>query len=112
MRYVLVLLLFALVLGCQNAAEDTKLATATVDTGGSAAGDFGDPQGEPINAVLTSAPNVPPPVNRDYPAKVVVDLEVRELDLEISEGVTYNFWTFGGSVPGSFILTLINPVMG
>lgn len=103
MRYVIVVFVLTIVLGCQNAAEDTTVATATSETGGSSAGDFGDPQGEPINAVLTSAPNVPPPVNRDYPAKVVVDLEVRELDLEISEGVTYNFWTFGGAVPGSFI---------
>jgi nitrite reductase (NO-forming) len=77
--------------------------TLGVDTGGSAAGDFGPPQGEPIQAVLTSAPNVPPPIDRDYPAKVIVDMEVRELDLEISEGVTYTFWTFGGSVPGSFM---------
>jgi nitrite reductase (NO-forming) len=30
-------------------------------------------------------------VNRDYPAKVIVDMEVRELDMEISEGVTYTF---------------------
>ncbi len=73
------------------------------DTGGSAAGDFGPPQGEPIQAILTSAPEVPPPVNRDYPAKVIVDMEVRELDMEISEGVTYTFWTFGSTVPGSFI---------
>jgi nitrite reductase (NO-forming) len=73
------------------------------DTGGSAAGDFGPPQGEPIHAVLTSAPEVPPPVNRDYPAKVIVDMEVREQDMEISEGVSYTFWTFGGTVPGSFI---------
>lgn len=72
-------------------------------SGGSAAGDFGPPQGEPIAAVLTTAPNVPPPIDRDYPAKVVVDMEVRELDAEISEGVSYTFWTFGGSVPGQFI---------
>ena len=37
------------------------------------------------------------------PAKVIVDLEVREVEREISEGVTYTFWTFGGTVPGSFI---------
>jgi nitrite reductase (NO-forming) len=73
------------------------------DTGGSAKGDFGPPQGEPIHAVLTSPPHVPPPVNRKHPAKVIVELEVRELDLEISEGVKYTFWTFGGTVPGSFI---------
>ena len=38
-----------------------------------------------------------------YPAKVIVELEVREVEKEISEGVRYTFWTFGGTVPGSFI---------
>ena len=66
-------------------------------------GDFGPPQGEPIHAVLTSPPNVPPPTNRKAPAKVIVELEVIEKDMPISEGVTYTFWTFGGTVPGSFI---------
>ena len=66
-------------------------------------GDFGPPQGEPIHAVLTSPPNVPAPVNRKYPAKVIVELEVIEKEMPISEGVTYTFWTFGGTVPGSFI---------
>jgi len=67
------------------------------------AGDFGPPQGAPIHAVLTSPPNVPPPTNRKLPAKVIVELEVVEKDMQISEGVSYTFWTFGGSVPGSFI---------
>ena len=67
------------------------------------AGDFGPPQGEPIHAQLTSPPFVPPPIHRNYPAKVIVELEVREVQREISEGVTYTFWTFGGTVPGSFI---------
>jgi len=66
-------------------------------------GDFGPPQGEPVQAVLTSPPLVPPATGRKKPAKVVVDLEVREIEKEISEGVSYTFWTFGGSVPGSFI---------
>ena len=68
-----------------------------------AAGDFGPPRGEPIRAVLTSPPHVPPPTNRKYPAKVIVDLEVVEKTMQISEGVNYTFWTFGGTVPGSFI---------
>lgn len=66
-------------------------------------GDFGPPQGAPIRAVLTSPPHVPPPTNRKYPAKVIVELEVIEKEMQISEGVSYTFWTFGGSVPGSFI---------
>jgi len=85
--------------GSTSAAE----GTVAVETGGSAKGDFGPPQGEPIKAVLTSPPHVPPPVNRNYPAKVIVDLEVIEKEMPISEGVTYTFWTFGGTVPGSFI---------
>lgn len=66
-------------------------------------GDFGPPRGAPIKAVLTSPPHVPPPTLRNYPAKVVVDLEVVEKVMPISEGVSYTFWTFGGTVPGSFI---------
>ena len=76
---------------------------ASADTGGSLKGDFGPPQGEPVKAVLTSPPEVPPPTGRKKPAKVIVELEVREIEKEISEGVNDTFWTFGGTVPGSFI---------
>ncbi|HEY1090152.1 MAG TPA: copper-containing nitrite reductase, partial [Burkholderiaceae bacterium] len=68
-----------------------------------AKGDFGPPQGLPIRAVLTSPPLVPPPTGRTRPAKVIVELEVVEKEMPISEGVSYTFWTFGGTVPGSFI---------
>jgi nitrite reductase (NO-forming) len=66
-------------------------------------GDRGPPVGPPIHAIATSPPNVPPPTHRTQPAKVIVELEVREVEKEISEGVRYTFWTFGGTVPGSFI---------
>jgi len=56
-----------------------------------------------FNAALTDAPLVPPPVKRSQPAKVIVEFEVTEVNLPISEGVEYNFWTFGGKVPGKFI---------
>ncbi|MFD0737861.1 copper-containing nitrite reductase [Lysobacter koreensis] len=85
-------------------AADAAQTTAPEDqTGGSRKGDFGPPQGEPIKAVLTSPPLVPPATGRTAPAKVIVELDVIEKDLPISEGVTYTFWTFGGTVPGSFI---------
>ncbi len=54
-------------------------------------------------AVLTDAPLVPPPTKRTKPAKLIVELEVTEVNLPISEGVEYTFWTFGGKVPGKFI---------
>ena len=55
------------------------------------------------NAVLADAPNVPPPIHRDHATKIVVHLEVRELEGRLADGVRYTFWTFGGHVPGKFI---------
>src|SRR5690349_9957490 len=94
--------------GCTGRSTGTNEAVAANPTANAPAGhvtrgDFGPPQGEPIHAVLTSPPHVPPPVNRNYPAKVIVELEVIEKEMPISEGVSYTFWTFGGTVPGSFI---------
>jgi nitrite reductase (NO-forming) len=86
----------------ESPTSQSTSGTAT-GTGGSARGDFGPPQGEPIKAVLTSPPNVPPPLNRDHPARVIVELEVKEIEKPIADGVMYTFWTFGGTVPGSFI---------
>jgi nitrite reductase (NO-forming) len=89
----------------QGSAPAKAAATNEADTSTAeaASGDFGPPQGEPVHAVLTSPPQVPPPTGRHAPAKVIVELEVLEVEKEISEGVKYMFWTFGGTVPGSFI---------
>jgi nitrite reductase (NO-forming) len=62
---------------------------------------------EPIvgqeTAQLTDAPNVPPPLTRKHATKVIVTLEVLEQEGQLSDGVKYTFWTFGGKVPGKFI---------
>ncbi|HWP34113.1 MAG TPA: copper-containing nitrite reductase, partial [Thermodesulfobacteriota bacterium] len=55
------------------------------------------------NAVLTDAPNVPPPIARKHPARVVVELRAYEVIAEIADGVKYTLWTFGGHQPGKFI---------
>jgi nitrite reductase (NO-forming) len=54
-------------------------------------------------AELTAPPMVPRPIARDYATTVVVDLEVVEKTMRMADGVDYTFWTFGGTVPGSFI---------
>jgi nitrite reductase (NO-forming) len=54
-------------------------------------------------AVLTAAPQVPPPITRKHKAKVIVNLETTEQVGHLADGVEYVFWTFGGTVPGSFI---------
>ncbi|MGB1037234.1 MAG: copper-containing nitrite reductase [Bacteroidia bacterium] len=58
-------------------------------------------------ADLTAPPLVPAPVG-DRPAKkLLVDMEILEQEGEMTDGVSYVYWTFGGSVPGSFIRTRV-----
>lgn len=59
-------------------------------------------QGEE-QAILTHAPFVPAAITRNYPTKVVVELETTEEVRRLADGVDYTFWTFGGEVPGKFI---------
>lgn len=54
-------------------------------------------------AVLTPAPMVPPPITRTTPARMVVNMEVKEYTARLADGVEYTFWGFGGTVPGPFI---------
>jgi nitrite reductase (NO-forming) len=54
-------------------------------------------------AVLTQAPNVPPPITRTHATKVIVNLDVVEKTMRLADSVTYDMWTFGGAVPGRFI---------
>jgi nitrite reductase (NO-forming) len=56
-----------------------------------------------VKAILTSAPLVPPPVDRPGNAKVIVSLETTEVKGTLADGVQYTFWTFGGTVPGPFV---------
>jgi nitrite reductase (NO-forming) len=56
-----------------------------------------------VEAVLITAPNVPPPTHRTKPARVVVKLEAREYVGPLAEGKQYKFWSFNGTVPGPMI---------
>jgi nitrite reductase (NO-forming) len=60
------------------------------------------PVGE-VKAVLLAPPQVPPPIQRSGPARVVIELETTEQKGTLASGVEYTFWTFGGSVPGPFL---------
>ena len=64
-------------------------------------------EGEQEMAELTSPPYVPKPVGTRPAKKLKVDLEIIEQEGEIMDGTKYLFWTFGGTVPGSFIRTRV-----
>ena len=53
--------------------------------------------------IVRDPTDLPPPI-RARPLQVVrVDLETIELKGQLDNKTTYNFWTFGGKVPGPFI---------
>lgn len=49
------------------------------------------------------ADDLPPPITRTQNQKVLVELETKEVTAEISPGITYEYWTYNGTVPGPFI---------
>ncbi len=62
-------------------------------------------------AVLTSAPEVPPPIHRTAPAIVEVHLTSGVKKMEIKPGVTYEYWTFNEQAPGPFIRVRVGDVL-
>ncbi|NIP99467.1 MAG: nitrite reductase, copper-containing [Nitrospinaceae bacterium] len=64
---------------------------------------FSTPVGAAEKAQVTAAPNVPDPVQRTSPAKVVVQFEAKEYVGELADGKKYQFWSFNGTVPGPMV---------
>ncbi|MBU2905248.1 nitrite reductase, copper-containing [Arenibacter algicola] len=65
------------------------------------------PANREMIAELTSPPNVPTPVGKRKAKLLKVDMEILEQEGEMTNGVRYVYWTFGGTVPGSFIRTRV-----
>jgi len=59
-------------------------------------------QGQELAAMAT-APNVPPPIARTYPTRVILNVEIKEHTASLADGVTYTYWTFGDETPGKFL---------
>ena len=59
--------------------------------------------GETETQAIVNPPMVPAPVGDRAAKKVVVHLEATEEVGELADGVTYKFWTFNSTVPGTFI---------
>ncbi|WP_341221664.1 copper-containing nitrite reductase [Polaribacter atrinae] len=60
-----------------------------------------------MDAELTSPPFVPAPIGNRSAKKLLVNMEILEKEGTMTDGVQYVYWTFGGTVPGSFIRTRV-----
>ena len=56
-----------------------------------------------VEASLTFAPEVPPPITRRHPAIVRVHLDAGMKTMPVTNAAQYPFWTFNEHVPGPFI---------
>ncbi|HFC3362834.1 TPA: copper-containing nitrite reductase [Neisseria gonorrhoeae] len=92
--------------GEQAAQAPAETPAASAEAASSAAQATAEtPAGElpVIDAVTTHAPEVPPAIDRDYPAKVRVKMETVEKTMKMDDGVEYRYWTFDGDVPDRMI---------
>ena len=90
----------------QKPAEQTASAPATAEAPASsteAAAETPAADLPVIDAVTTHAPEVPPAIDRDHPARVRVKMETIEKTMKMDDGVEYHYWTFDGDVPGRMI---------
>lgn len=90
----------------QKPTEQTASATATAEAPASsteAAAETPAADLPVIDAVTTHAPEVPPAIDRDHPARVRVKMETIEKTMKMDDGVEYHYWTFDGDVPGRMI---------
>src|SRR5690554_2168937 len=58
-------------------------------------------------AELTAPPFVPKSTADRAATKLIVHMEILEETGQMADGVDYVYWTFGGTVPGSFIRTKV-----
>ncbi|MGB0837609.1 MAG: copper-containing nitrite reductase [Flavobacteriaceae bacterium] len=97
MKQLATLTLTLILLGCTNSykSSDSIKDYSTVPVQGS------------MEAELTSPPFVPKPVGNRAATKLKVHMEILEQTGTMTDGVEYVYWTFGGTVPGSFIRTRV-----
>ena len=93
--YVLLVAIMLLLTSCINNEKKTYDNVADI------------PVSREMIAELTPPPNVPTPVGARKAKKLIVNMEILEQEGTMTDGTTYNYWTFGGSVPGSFIRTRV-----
>ncbi|WP_296383039.1 copper-containing nitrite reductase [Winogradskyella sp.] len=96
-KLVLGVLLFGMLFFMSCSETDKKEDSSNADI----------PVSREMMAELTAPPNVPTPVGRRRAKKLIVKMEILEEVGTMTDGTTYNYWTFGGSVPGSFIRTRV-----
>ena len=107
--------------GCQTATPDDRVTVTEVETQPQAANEtqsLDAARETDIDRVAADPTDIPDPIGRDEPRTIEVEMETREVTAEIEDGVTFDYMTFDGQIPGPMVrarvgdtidLTLKNP---
>ncbi|MEX2514295.1 MAG: copper-containing nitrite reductase [Cyclobacteriaceae bacterium] len=104
--YLFILFLSGIFLACGSGQEGQKKYTSKSASEYANIKVFGEEVAE-----LTNPPMVPPPVGNRPAKKLYMEMEIIEKEAEMTDGVTYLYWTFGGTVPGSFVRTRVGDLV-
>uniref|UniRef100_A0A914PFJ7 Copper-containing nitrite reductase n=1 Tax=Panagrolaimus davidi TaxID=227884 RepID=A0A914PFJ7_9BILA len=63
------------------------------------------------NAIITLAPNVPPPLKRNYPARVRVKMDTQTANIPLTRQHKYRAWLFNKGCPGPFIRARVGDIL-
>lgn len=66
------------------------------------------PEVLPVSDIVRNVTDVPPPITRTTPATVSLWLNATPVNGQIEPGVSYEYWTFNGKVPGPFFRVRVN----
>ena len=64
-----------------------------------------------VETNLTFAPEVPPPLTRDHPVELLVNMYTTVETKQLSLAHKYPFWTFNRRVPGPFIRARVDDIL-
>ncbi len=60
-------------------------------------------QFERVEAIGADPNEVPPAITRGKPTTVSIEVTAKEVIAEVVDGVSFNYWTYDGEVPGPFM---------
>jgi len=86
--------------GCTNEAPTAEDAERETTAKQQTAAATKSPE---VDRVAADPTDLPDPIDRDEPKRHEITLEVEEVRAEIEPGVTFDYMTFGGQVPGPMI---------
>ncbi|QLH80871.1 copper-containing nitrite reductase [Halosimplex pelagicum] len=90
----------AAVAGCAGEIPDDRVTVTEVD---SAPRSLDAPKEPTVDRVAADPTAIPDPVDREESATVEAELTTREVTAEIEDGVTFEYMTFDGQIPGPMI---------